>query len=43
MEGDPMDGGYTETRRLDGAWIVAVYGELDLWNVAGLYLELDAM
>jgi|tagenome__1003787_1003787.scaffolds.fasta_scaffold20794108_3 anti-anti-sigma factor len=37
-----MDGGYTETRRLDGIWIVAVYGELDLWNVAGLYLELDA-
>jgi anti-anti-sigma factor len=37
-----MDGGYTETRRLDGAWIVALYGEHDLSNVASLYLELDA-
>lgn len=37
-----MDGGYTETRRLDGTWIVALYGEHDLSNVARLYLELDA-
>jgi anti-anti-sigma factor len=37
-----MDGGYTETRRLNGTWIVALYGEHDLSNVAGLYLDLDA-
>ena len=37
-----MHGGYSEMRRLDGTWIVALYGEHDLSNVAGLYLELDA-
>lgn len=37
-----MDGGYTETRCLDGVWIVALYGEHDLSNVDGLYLEFDA-
>ena len=37
-----MDGGYTEARRVDGTWIVALYGEHDLSNVASLYLELDA-
>lgn len=37
-----MDDGYTQTQRVDGVWIVSLYGEHDLSNVAHLYLELDA-
>jgi anti-anti-sigma factor len=37
-----MDGGHTETWRLDGVRIVALHGEHDLSNVASLRGELDA-
>src|SRR4051812_33869167 len=37
-----MDGGHTESWRLDGVRIVALHGEHDLSNVASLQVELDA-
>lgn len=37
-----MDGGHTESWRLDGVRIVALHGEHDLSNVASLRIELDA-
>src|SRR3954469_5095861 len=43
MEGRTvMDGGYTESWRLDGVRIVALHGEHDLSNVGSLQVELDA-
>jgi anti-anti-sigma factor len=39
---DVMDGGHTESWRLDGVRIMALHGEHDLSNVASLRVELGA-